>query len=37
MQNWLTLLYPHDLIRTTAIALLLAMAVLFAQPRRLRV
>ena len=34
MQGWRTLLYPHDLIRTSAVALLLAVAVLFAQPRR---
>ena len=36
MQGWRTLLYPHELIRIPAVALLLAAAVLFAQPRRSR-
>jgi hypothetical protein len=34
MQGWRTLLYPHELIRTPAVALLFALAVLFAKPRR---
>jgi hypothetical protein len=34
MQGWRTLLYPHELIRTPAVALLFAVVVLFAQPRR---
>jgi hypothetical protein len=33
MQGWRTLLYPRELIRTPTVALLLAVAVLFAQPR----
>jgi hypothetical protein len=36
MQGWRTLLYPHELIRTPAVALLFALAVLFARPRRSR-
>jgi hypothetical protein len=32
MQGWRTLLYPHELIRTPAVALLFALAVLFAKP-----
>jgi hypothetical protein len=36
MQGWRTLLYPHELIRTPAVALLLAVAVLAARPRRMR-
>jgi hypothetical protein len=34
MQGWRTLLYPQELIRTPAVALLFALAVLFAKPRR---
>jgi hypothetical protein len=34
MQGWRTLLYPHELIRTPAVALLFALAVLFAKPCR---
>lgn len=33
-QGWRTLLYPHDLVRTTAIAVLFSLAVLFTRPRR---
>jgi hypothetical protein len=33
MQGWRTLLYPHELFRTTAIAVLLAIAVIFTRPR----
>jgi hypothetical protein len=32
MQGWLTLLYPHELLRTPSIALLFAFAVLYARP-----
>jgi hypothetical protein len=33
MQGWRTLLYPHELFRTTAIAVLFAVAVLFTRDR----
>jgi hypothetical protein len=33
MQGWHTLLYPHELIRIPAVALLFALAVLLAKPR----
>jgi uncharacterized membrane protein YeaQ/YmgE (transglycosylase-associated protein family) len=36
MQGWATLIYPHELFRTPAIAVLLAVAVLFTRPPRLR-
>jgi hypothetical protein len=34
MQGWRTMLYPHELFRTTAIAVLLAVAVIFTRPRQ---
>lgn len=33
MQGWRTLLYPHEVLRTPAIAVLLALAVLLCRPR----